>query len=658
VGALTRKFGVKIALRDLLDELSTISALSQRILTLAPEVIQSLQGSAKQTSQATAGEPMAAPAAAAPIYSAVETNIAFQDSGSFSALLSQQMQLMARQQDLLQQYFLQGGARVQVVPAAAPAVSAGVKVNAPPVGDRKSEDTAQGRQVTEFGPYKPPSRTSKLRVVDIDQKRALDSFIARYNSRTRKSKELAQANRVHFADPRTVAGFQPDLKEMIYPIATERSAGSSLWDIDGNQYVDLVNGFGSIIFGHNPDFVRDALKAQLERGVEIGPQSPIAGSVAKAICSMVGMERAAFCNTGSEAVTAAIRTARTVSGRNKIAMFSGAYHGIFDEVLVRRGSKADPSGRPIAPGIPQEMAENVLVLEYGEQSALDTIEAHAGELAAVLVEPVQSRRPDLQPKEFVQKLRKLTLDADIALVFDEVVTGFRVHPAGMQAVFGVKANMATYGKVLGGGLPVGIIAGDARYLDALDGGSWQFGDDSGPEAGVTFFAGTFVRHPLVLASVQAVLEHLQRTGPELQRTLNKRASAFVERLNSIAASVHAPVRVKHFSSWFMFDLPRDLPYPGVFFALMRYHGVHIWEGRPGFITTAHTDADLELVAKAFGNALDEMQRAGLMPALHEEPPVAGARLHRDANGNKTWFVPDPDRPGKFLQVTSKSETGL
>ena len=153
---------------------------------------------------------------------------------------------------------------------------------------------------------------------------------------------------------------------------TDRSLGSDLWDVDGNEYVDLVNGFGSIFFGHNPEFIRSALKAQLDAGIEIGPQSPIAGEVAQLICDTVGMERAAFCNTGSEAVTAAIRTARTVTGRDKIAMFAGAYHGIFDEVLVRpRVRDGVPAAQPIAPGIPAAMADNVMVLEYGEDSALD-----------------------------------------------------------------------------------------------------------------------------------------------------------------------------------------------------------------------------------------------------------------------------------------------
>jgi acyl transferase domain-containing protein/glutamate-1-semialdehyde aminotransferase len=538
---------------------------------------------------------------------------------------------------------------VQLAPHSASATDA-------PARPAAVANVSQARPMTQtnvglgFGPFRPPAKGGKG-VLTAEQQRNLDSF----SRRTRKSKELTALHRPHLADPRSVAGFRPGWKEIVYPIVTERSEGSSLWDIDGNHYVDLVNGFGSIFFGHNPEFIRAALKAQLDAGIEIGPQSPHAGKVAALVCETVGMQRAAFCNTGSEAVTAAIRTARTVTGRDKIAMFAGAYHGIFDEVLARgRVKDGLPAAQPIAPGIPAAMTDNVMVLEYGDGAALETIRAHGDELAGVLVEPVQSRRPELQPREFLHELRRITAEAGTALVFDEVVTGFRVHPGGMQAVFGVKADIATYGKVLGGGLPIGIIAGDARFLDALDGGMWRFGDQSAPEVGVTFFAGTFVRHPLALAAANAVLERLRQSGPELQRGLNLRTSDFVARLNAIALEAQAPVRVKHFASWFMIDLHTDAPLSSLFFAFMRDYGVHIWEGRPGFLTLMHTDADLDHVCAAFRKTLDEMQRADFLPRRDEGPPVAGARLGRDRDGKKAWFVPDPNRPGKFLQLKVRS----
>jgi glutamate-1-semialdehyde aminotransferase len=292
------------------------------------------------------------------------------------------------------------------------------------------------------------------------------------------------------------------------------------------------------------------------------------------------------------------------------------------------------------------MTDNILVLDYGTPETLRTIKSLAGQLAAVLVEPVQSRRPDFQPREFLQELRQITAESDTALIFDEVVTGFRVHPGGAQVLFGVKADIATYGKVIGGGLPIGMVAGSAKYMDALDGGAWTFGDESAPEVGVTFFAGTFVRHPLALAAARAVLQRLQQEGPELQRGLNLRTTAFVERLRKCAAELGAPMQINHFTSWFCITFPADLPLATVFFTSMREKGVHIWDGRPCFLTLAHTDADLEHVASAVRSTLQEMQAYDFLPH-----PATPARKGRDAAGKEAWFVPDPERPGKYLQVT-------
>src|SRR5216117_600930 len=248
---------------------------------------------------------------------------------------------------------------------------------------------------------------------------------------------------------------------------------------------------------------------------------------------------------------AAIRCARTVTGREKIVAFAGSYHGVFDEVLFRPIT-ANQGGQsvPIAPGIPRSALAQVIVLEYGNPESLEIIRARGSEIAAVLVEPVQSRRLDLVPREFLQELRRVTAQTGSALVFDEVVTGFRIHPGGAQAYFDIQADLATYGKVIGGGLPIGVVAGHAKFMDALDGGQWQYGDTSFPEVGVTFFAGTFVRHPLALAAAKAVLTHLKQHGPELQQQLSDTTEKMVGELNAHFDAIGMPIHVQRFTSMF------------------------------------------------------------------------------------------------------------
>ena len=322
-----------------------------------------------------------------------------------------------------------------------------------------------------------------------------------------------------------------------------------------------------------------------------------------------------FCNTGSEAVVAAVRVARTITARNKIVIFTGAYHGMFDEVVVK-GVKTATGLRsiPVAPGIPREMVENIVVLDYGSSEALDYIASHGNELAAVMVEPVQSRHPALQPIEFLKQVRQITERTGTALIFDEVVTGFRVHQGGCQALFGIKADLATYGKVIGGGLPIGVLAGRAAFMDALDGGMWQFGDQSYPETGVTFFAGTFVRHPLALAATMAVLNYLKEQGPSLQAGLAAKTTRMAEELNGFLAERLLPVRIDTFGSIANFTFPAEFKFASMFYVCMRERGIHIQEGFPMFLTTAHTDEDLAQVVTAFKESILEMQAAEFLPA--------------------------------------------
>ena len=237
-----------------------------------------------------------------------------------------------------------------------------------PVTAKEPVAPATNRQ--RFGPYKPVPKGDNHNLTEHQQQR-LDAFVERFTARTARSKALAETHRPHFADPRGVAGYRRYWKSMVYQIAVERSKGSKLWDIDGNEYVDIAMGFGLNLFGQSPDFVTEAIAEQLQHGVEVGPQSPLAGETARLLCELSRKERATFCCTGSEAVMAALRVARTVTGKDKCVFFNKDYHGNFDEVLLRSnriGKKQQTS--PAAPGIPQSFAESAIVLDYGTPEAL------------------------------------------------------------------------------------------------------------------------------------------------------------------------------------------------------------------------------------------------------------------------------------------------
>ena len=478
----------------------------------------------------------------------------------------------------------------------------------------------------------------------------------RYNAKTAKSKAHSQQNRAFMADPRVVSGFSPATKEMVYPLIVDHSSDCHVWDIDGNEYVDALNGFGSNLLGYRPDFIADALKNQIDKGFEIGPQHPFAGEVCRMICDFTKADRAALCNTGSEAVLGAMRVARTVTGRSLIVAFSGSYHGIIDEVIVRGTKKL--ISVPAAPGIMPEAVQNMLILDYGTPQSLQIIKERAHELAAVLVEPVQSRRPEYQPVEFLKELRKITEEAKTPLIFDEVITGFRMHPGGAQALMEIKADIGTYGKVIGGGLSIGVIAGKKEYMDALDGGYWQYGDDSVPEAGVTYFAGTFVRHPLALAAAKATLSHLEKQGPLLQQNLNQATQKMCAELNNICKNLNLPAYIASFGSLWKIKFSAEHKHNELLFTLMRLKGVHIWDNFPCFLTTAHASQHINKIITAFHESAEELAAAGflgfeessILPKVtytKEAPPVLGARLGKDKQGNPAWFI---EQSGKFIQI--------
>ncbi len=603
-------FGLKIKFRQLLGELSTIPSLSAFILSqLPPEAAAPVQA----VTSATA--PAAAPAMTPPVMAAVAPATGLE--GIMRDQLAAMSQLMAQQLELMRGAPAMPAAALPVAAVPAAAVPIAAVVAAPVV--RIPETSATPSRFANFG----PDHVATGNGLTPSQQRFITTLTERYVRKTQGSKTYTATHRPSLADPRVAAGFRDIWKEMVYPIVSDRAKGSKIWDVDGNEYIDLVNGFGQTAFGHSPDFVIEAVTAQLERGFAIGPQAELAGRVTDLFCELTGNERATFCNTGSEAVMAAMRLARTVTGRSRVVMFAGSYHGQFDEVLIKGGrSKSNPIATPVAAGIPAGSVGNMVVLDYATPESLQWVREHADELAAVIVEPVQSRHPELRPLAFLQALREITEASGTAFIFDEVVTGFRAHPGGMQAVFGIRADLATYGKVVGGGLPIGVLAGKSRFMDALDGGSWDYGDSSAPEVAVTFFAGTFVRHPLVLAAAWAVLNHIKAEGPAMQQKLEARTRRMVDGLNSFLQSHGLSTRIETYASLFYFSFASESSLASLLYYDMRLSGIHIQEGFPCFLTTAHSDADIDRIADAFRGAVTRAQEAGILPGSPVRAAVA------------------------------------
>ncbi|MDZ8257279.1 non-ribosomal peptide synthetase [Nostoc sp. ChiQUE01b] len=553
-------------------------------------------------------------------------------------VIEQQLQLMSKQLDILQK----AGSSKKRLPLQAAMPSAPVQHKS---GFQESPSSIQAEfnQQLINQTIEPQilanaqQLESESKMLTPHQQKHLDYLIARFVKRTSESKRLSQTYRSYHANSRAITGFLPSIKEMLYPIHGQRGEGATLWDVDGNEYVDISMGFGALLFGHSPSFVIDAIQEQINQGILHGPQSRLAGQVAELICQLTGAQRAAFCNDGSEAVMGAIRLARATTGRSKIALFAGSYHGIYDGILVRGVTTSEGTRRsiPRAIGIPSYIADDVIVLDYGQPESLEILKTHAHELAAVLVEPIQSSRPDLQPKDFLLQLRQLTQATGTVLIFDEVITGFRMHPAGIQGLWDIQADLTTYGKAVAGGMPIGVIAGKAALMDTLDGGMWNYGDESYPQAETTVFAGTFFKHPLVMAAAWAALNHIKNSGPKLQQELSQKTTRLAQTLNSYFEQRQVPIQVVHFGSLFRFIASSPLKFGQLFFYHLLEKGVYVWEGRTLYLSTAHTDADIEYIIRAVKESVVEMQQGELLPS---SPISTTLKIPLTAAQKELWFL--------------------
>ncbi len=573
VGAIKRieaRFGIRVPLRALFEEFCTAEAL-------AAHLVAQRAAEARTRPEPKGVAPVPAVAAPAP-----------EQDDVLAEVVRAQLEIMRQQLDLLQQ-----------APAAAP-------LRPMPAPPRRPAPARTGPAETA-----PP---------DPRQQAHLNALVAAVTALTPGSKALAARARPVMADSRASAGFRHSIKEMLYPIVARRARGARFEDVDGNRYLDISMGFGVHMFGHMPDFLTAALQESLSRGLRLGPQSDRACEVAERLARLSGQDRVAFLNSGTEAVMVALRLARTVTGRRKVVIFRGAYHGHFDGILAQPADPDDPlaGSVPLVAGVAEGAVADTLVLDYGDEASLNALQRVLGSVAAVLVEPVQSRRPDLQPAAFLHRLRNMTRAAGAVLVFDELITGFRIAPGGAQEHFGVRADLVAYGKVLGGGLPVGAIAGRAELMAAVDGGVWSYGDRSMPSMETTLFAGTFNKNPLSMDAAAAVLAEIARQGPALQAALNARAERLEARLQEVLAGT--PIRMVRFGSVFRFAFSRNLD-PFFYHLLLR--GIYIWEGRTCFLSTAHTDADCEELVAAVAGTVSALREGGI---IEPAPTPPGPRI--------------------------------
>jgi glutamate-1-semialdehyde 2,1-aminomutase len=390
------------------------------------------------------------------------------------------------------------------------------------------------------------------------------------------------------------------------PIFFERGAGAYLHDLDGNRYIDYIGSWGPLILGHAPPRVVAAVQAAAERGTSFGAPTEAESELAELIFAAVpSIERVRLVSSGTEATMSALRLARGYTGRELVVKFAGNYHGHVDSLLVAAGSAAATLGVPNSPGVTEGTARDTLVLPYNDPASLEAaFGRHAGRIAAVILEPIAGNMGVVVPRlEFLQTARRLTERDGALLIFDEVITGFRVAYGGAQELFGIRPDLTTLGKIVGGGLPVGAYGGRADIMDHV------------LPAGKVFQAGTLSGNPLATAAGIAVLK-LLRDEPLYPR-LEQLASRLAAGLESAAIAANVPhtlARVGSMMTLFfspepVIDWPTashcDTTRFGRYFWKLIDRGVYMpcSQFEAFFVSTAHSMEDIDATVAAVAESL-------------------------------------------------------
>jgi len=409
-----------------------------------------------------------------------------------------------------------------------------------------------------------------------------------------------------------------------FPMVIKNGKGARIWDADGNEYLDFMLGFSVMILGNAPQEVEVAIREALPDGSHYGQCHEREYEFAQLFCQMApGVEKVAFCNSGTEATLYALRLARAATGRSLVAKFEGGYHGAHDLLAVSYGRPRpgpdpygpleDPITVPESPGLAEGAWRDTLVLPFNHPAAFDKIRRHASQLAAVIIEPVQGAAGNIPAeRDFLTELRRLTTEIGAYLIFDEVITGFRLAPGGARTYYGILPEISTYGKIAGGGLPFGAVAGSNQAMRFME-------YDTQP--GSILMAGTFNGNPLVAAAGTAVLRRL-RDEPHLIERINRQGEHFRAEINRFAQEGDFPAIATGAGSMFWLhptpgpvkhvrDARRGNPLASTGLKLLyRLNGIHI-SSNHGFLCTEHTDQDITDLIETHKTAMTELRRHGV-----------------------------------------------